>query len=115
MYVQKSFGESPLSMIDDESLKFLAQCAIGHRAVALFVRRTEMRTLPAGAFRTAITSGGKTESSTTAQLHDFYREEMKCSEDYVHDMQTRRDALVNEGVSNLVMPDNDEENKYFRV
>lgn len=115
LYVQKSYGESPLSEIQDESLKFLAQCAIGHRAVALFVKRTEMKALPAGAFRTAITSGGKTESSTTAQLHDFYWEEIKCSEDYVHDMQTRRDALADESVSHLVMPENNEKNKYFRV
>ena len=115
LYVQKSYGESPLAGIEDESLKFLAQCAIGHRALALFVRRTEMKALPAGAFRTAISGGGTTERSTTEQLHDFYREEMECSEGYVHDMQTRRDALADEAVSHFVMPENDAANKYFRV
>lgn len=115
LYVQKSYGEGSLSAIEDESLKFLAQCAIGHRALALFVRRTEMKALPAGAFRTAISGGGTTERSTTEQLHDFYREEMECSEGYVHDMQTRRDALTDEAVSHLVMPENDAANKYFRV
>jgi hypothetical protein len=115
LYVQKSYGEQPLSGITEDSLKFLAQCAIGHRALALFVRRTEMRALPGGAFRTALTGGGKSESSTTEQLHDFYKEEMLCSDDYVHDMQTRRDVLADEGVEHLVMPENDEQNKFFRV
>ena len=74
-----------------------------------------MKALPAGAFRTAISGGGTTERSTTEQLHDFYREEMECSEGYVHDMQTRRDALADEAVSHFVMPENDAANKYFRV
>lgn len=115
MYVQKSYGEQPLSGIADETLKFLAQCAIGHRALALFVRRTEMKALPGGAFRTALTGGGRSESSTTEQLHDFYKEELRCGEEYVHDMQTRRDALADEGVDHLVMPENEEGNKFFRV
>ena len=115
MYVQKAYGEAPLSGIDDEGLLFLVQSAIGHRAMALFVRRTEMKALPAGAFREVIMSGGGKKDNTTEQLHDYYREEMQTAEGYVHDMQSLRDYRANENVAHLTMPENDENNKYFRV
>lgn len=115
MYVQKSYGSAPLSEITDEGLLFLVQSAIGHRAMALFVRRTEMKALPAGAFREVITSGGGKGDNTTEQLHDYYRHEMETAEGYVHDMQTRRDEMANESCEHLVMPENDEGNKFFRV
>lgn len=115
MYVQKSYGTTPLSEITDEGLLFLVQSAIGHRAMALFVRRTEMKALPAGAFRKIITSGGGKGDNTTEQLHDYFRHEMETAEGYVHDMQTRRDEMANESCEHLVMPENEDGNKYFRV
>lgn len=115
IYVQTAYGEAALSSIEDESLLFFAQSAIGHRAMALFVRRTNLRALPAGAFKTALMSGGKKETSTMKQVYNYYKDEISCAEGYVHDMQTRRDTLANESVDHLVMPENDEQNKFFRV
>lgn len=104
-----------IANIADESLKFLAQAATGNRGVALFVQRTEMRLLPSGAFREAVTAGGSSKSSTTSQLHDYYQHMLEVSEGYVKDMQCRRDVLADEHTEHLVVPANDKDNKYFVV
>ena len=101
--------------IEDEALKYLAQAATGNRGVALFVQRTEMRLLPSGAFREAVAAGGSSKSSTTSQLHDFYQHMMEVSENYVKDMQCRRDVLADAHTDHLVVPANDKDNKYFIV
>ena len=73
-----------------------------------------MKTLPSGAFRIAVSQNhGTTASSTTEQLHDFYVHMMSVSDNYIHDMQHRRDVLVGEEGEHLIVPNNDKENKYF--
>lgn len=111
-YVEKRLG-SPFSSVSDDALAYLFQAATGNRAVALFVQKTEMQTLPSGAFRVAVNQSGSTKSSTTDQLHDFYQHVLAVSEGYVKDMQCRRDVLANAHDSHLVVPKNDAENKYF--
>ena len=114
MKVEERLG-SAIADISDEALKFLAQAATGNRGVALFVQRTEMRLLPSGAFREAVAAGGSSKSSTTSQLHDFYQHMMEVSENYVKDMQCRRDVLADAHTDHLVVPNNDEKNKFFIV
>lgn len=114
LYVEKRLGSSTQE-IDDELLDYLAKAAIGRRAVALFVRKTEMKSLPGGAFREAINFGGFSVRSTTEMLHDYYNHMLQASEAYVHDMQHRRDEIAGGAVQHLVMPNNDAKNKYFIV
>ena len=114
MKVEERLG-SAIADITDEALKYLAQAATGNRGVALFVQRTEMRMLPSGAFREAVAAGGSSKSSTTSQLHDFYQHLMEVSENYVKDMQCRRDVLADAHTEHLVIPDNDKNNKFFIV
>ncbi|MBR2207111.1 MAG: hypothetical protein IKP36_02740 [Bacteroidaceae bacterium] len=112
-YVEKRLGR-PFTEIEDEALRYLFQAATGNRAVALFVQKTEMKTLPSGAFRIAVSQNhGTTTSSTTEQLHDFHVHMMSVSDNYIHDMQHRRDVLVGEEGEHLIVPNNDKENKYF--
>lgn len=114
MKVEERLG-SAIADITDESLKFLAQAATGNRGVALFVQRTEMRLLPSGAFREAVMSGGSSKNSTTSALHDYYQHMLQVSDDYIKDMQCRRDAIAGEHTEHLVVPDNSKDNKYFIV
>lgn len=114
MKVEERLG-SAIADITDEALKFLAQAATGNRGVALFVQRTEMRLLPSGAFREAVKSGAGSKRSTTEALHDFYQHMMEVSENYVKDMQCRRDVLADAHTDHLVVPNNDEKNKFFIV
>ena len=111
----KGFGRVDWKTVRSETLKFLAQAATGNRGVALFVQRTEMRLLPSGAFREAVKSGAGSKRSTTEALHDYYQHMLQVSENYVKDMQCRRDAIAGEHTEHLVVPDNSKDNKYFIV
>lgn len=112
--VEERLG-SAIADISDEALKFLAQAATGNRGVALFVQRTEMRLLPSGAFREAVKSGAGSKRTTTEALHDYYQHMLQVGDDYIRDMQCRRDALANDHQAHLVVPANDKDNKYFIV
>lgn len=114
MKVEERLG-SAIADITDEALKFLAQAATGNRGVALFVQRTEMRLLPSGAFREAVKSGAGSKRTTTEALHDYYQHMLQVGDDYIRDMQCRRDALANDHQAHLVVPANDEKNKFFIV
>lgn len=111
-YVAKRLGDTDT---DDEELRTLRDQAIAHRALALFVRKTEMKALPGGAFREAVSGGGRSKSNTTTQLHDYYEHMIDASEEYIHEMQHRRDELLGtDGRAHLIMPENDVRNKFFR-
>ena len=111
-YVAKRLGDTDT---DDEELRTLRDQAIAHRALALFVRKTEMKALPGGAFREAVSGGGRSKSNTTTQLHDYYEHMMDASDEYIHEMQHRRDELAGENAdSHVIMPKNCRKNKFFR-
>ena len=113
LYVAKRLG-GDLATIDDEQLAYCAKAAVGNRAVALFVEKTEMKALPGGAFREAVSGGGRSVGSTTSQLHDFHDHLVRVSENWVHEMQHRRDELAGVEGEHLIMPVNDAKNKFFR-
>ena len=113
-HVASRLGSDPLT-ISDDTLKYYAQSAIGNRAIALFVQKTEMQALPAGAFREAVSGGGRSMSSTTTQLHDYCDHLLRTSENFIHDMQHLRDELAGENAdSHVIMPKNCQKNKFFR-
>ncbi len=114
LFVEKRLG-SDIASAEDEMLKYLAQCAVGHRAMALFVQKTEMKALPSGAIREAVTSGGSSSRTTTQMLHDYYDHMMTLSSNYIKDMQCRRDELASCHDEHLVVPENSADNKYFIV
>ena len=111
-YVERRLGYT-IDSADDDTLKNLAQAAVANRALALFVQKTEMNALPAGAFREAVSAGGHSAQSTTAMLHDYYQHVLDIAEGYVRDMQCRRDTINNEHASHLVIPDNNPSNPFF--
>lgn len=109
-FFPKSDDEKP-----DELLLYKAQKAIAHRALALFVSRTEMTALPAGLFRLAVGEGGTSMTNTTEQLHDYYEHTLKDSDIHLNDLLFFRDELTDNVTARLQMPDNDPANKYFRL
>ena len=110
-----STDSDPAQGQPEEMLLYKAQAAIAHRALALFVRRTEMTALPAGVFRQAIGDGSTSLANTTEQLHDYYSHEMTDSEVHLNDLLTLRDELSGNVTTRLQMPDNEPKNKFFRL